>query len=642
MDEISMTSMENMFQIDERMRQIFKTNEDFGGKSILVVGDFNQMEPVMAKWIFDEPTIGQNILAENHLWPKFKFFELTQCMRQMNDIPFAEALNRLAIGQCNQEDIVMFQTREIQRNKLIPPDSAIRLKYTNEDVGRYNEQALALLPTEGIVAHANDRAQGRGDLKDHPELLAKAKRKLLKDTQSLPLQILLKLGGRYMMTINCDTSDGLVNGGIGRLRKITYGTTRDGSKVPLKLWIEFQKDVGKKLKKSYKLFGKKKEDFHDWVACGMERRVIYSWPGKNLEVIRKQFPFVAAEAITIHKSQGSTFPEVAVSTQYVTKSGRRAIPRRALYVAFSRCTSLSGLYIDGTFVPPAPPSANDKVVLAMEKLRERPVIFDDDEDATGKHYEEDMIWEDEDVVYENENVEIESDFETLTLDDDIDNEMPEKDQNDELDDNVIILDINGALIARKDLNSTFGKEWLYDAVVDGYINLIAERSTRGITPSVYNFGTFFFLHIEGSPYRQVGFRKSWEHETNSSLMVFPRCARQHWVVYVADRLSGKVVLYDSLCRDRQHYNGPTNDFQVIVEFLNFCDAMYRPANSTPWTTEIFELNSQQWQHNTYDCGPFICTFVEYLSRGQIFDFSEKDMVNKRVQIRESILNLSIT
>jgi hypothetical protein len=56
--------------------------------------------------------------------------------------------------------------------------------------------------------------------------------------------------------------------------------------------------VGKKVEKSYKLFGKTKQDFHDWVACGMERRVIHSWPGKNLEVIRKQFPFVAAEAIT--------------------------------------------------------------------------------------------------------------------------------------------------------------------------------------------------------------------------------------------------------------------------------------------------------------------------------------------------------
>jgi hypothetical protein len=62
----------------------------------------------------------------------------------------------------------------------------------------------------------------------------------------------------------------------------------------------------------------------------------------------------------------------------------RRIPRRALYVGFSRSTSLSGLYIKGEFHAPDPPDANDKVVIAMEKLRQRPVLFSNEENELGK------------------------------------------------------------------------------------------------------------------------------------------------------------------------------------------------------------------------------------------------------------------
>lgn len=378
MDEVSMTSMEHLFQIDERLKQIFKSRQDFGGRSILVVGDFNQMEPVMAKWIFDEPTKGNNVIAGNQLWKKFRLFELTECMRQKHDIPFAEALNRLAIGRCNDKDIALFKSREIQNNGLVPPSSSIRLKYSNSDVSCYNQKVLDSLCTEGIISFANDRVQGRGNKEHHGAIRAAAKKLPLQKTQNLPLELKLKLSARYMMTVNCDTSDGLVNGAIGTLQKITYGKTKDGKTVPLKLWINFQKDVGTKLK-ARTIFRSTAEP-NTWVPICQEKRLIHSWPGRNLEVVRSQFPFVPAEAITIHKSQGSTFKEVTVSIQYITKAGKlRTIPRRALYVAFSRCTSLSGLYIDGEFIAPDPPADDDKVIIAMQKLRERPVIFDNED-----------------------------------------------------------------------------------------------------------------------------------------------------------------------------------------------------------------------------------------------------------------------
>lgn len=237
--------------------------------------------------------------------------------------------------------------------------------------------------TEGAISQANDRVQGTGKREHHEAIRNAAKTKPFKETQGLTLDLNLKIGAKYMMTLNVDTSDGLVNGAIGTLRKIIYGKTSDGRKIPLKLLVQFtHKEVGQKLKRRLNKIRNKTdvEEQWDWVPLGKESRMIHNWPGRNLAVVRSQFALIPAEAITIHKSQGSTFKDVVISMQYVTQLGAvRTIPRRAVYVGFSRSTSLKGLYIDGVFKPPDPPGPYDKVTLAMAELRKRPVIFEEDD-----------------------------------------------------------------------------------------------------------------------------------------------------------------------------------------------------------------------------------------------------------------------
>lgn len=57
---------------------------------------------------------------------------------------------------------------------------------------------------------------------------------------------------------------------------------------------------------------------------------------------REQFPLKVAEAITIHKSQGSSLSKVVVSL------GNRNDTAMG-YVAYSRATTISGLFIIGNF-----------------------------------------------------------------------------------------------------------------------------------------------------------------------------------------------------------------------------------------------------------------------------------------------------
>ncbi|GBN23462.1 hypothetical protein AVEN_224299-1 [Araneus ventricosus] len=86
------------------------------------------------------------------------------------------------------------------------------------------------------------------------------------------------------------------------------------------------------------------------------------------QLVRKQFPEVAAEAITIYKSQGGTYEDIAVELY-------QGLKRTELHVAISRCTKLSGLYLIAKFIPPTAPSPMDKIETEMRRLSEKAVVL---------------------------------------------------------------------------------------------------------------------------------------------------------------------------------------------------------------------------------------------------------------------------
>src|SRR5207237_3897516 len=95
----------------------------------------------------------------------------------------------------------------MQVNDQKPPGDAIRLKYSSAEVEKFNKLKLEAMECEGVISSANDRVQGTGDTKHHKAIRNAAKEKKTKDTQALPLHLQLKIGARYMMTVNTDTSD---------------------------------------------------------------------------------------------------------------------------------------------------------------------------------------------------------------------------------------------------------------------------------------------------------------------------------------------------------------------------------------------------------------------------------------------------
>lgn len=158
--------------------------------------------------------------------------------------------------------------------------------------------------------------------------------------------LLLKVEARYMVTTNIDTSDGLVNGITDVLKRIDYGIivsssiTTTNSKKPLRIWILFDDtNVGKNARRA-------QQNLRSTV--GVDAELTMMEPHKmninshcyksGLTVMRTQFPICPAEALTIHKSQGSTFSRVVVYDIDRTKTSRPL-----LYVGCSRAMSASGL-----------------------------------------------------------------------------------------------------------------------------------------------------------------------------------------------------------------------------------------------------------------------------------------------------------
>ena len=54
-DEMSLVSSDNLYNLHKRLQEIFASEDTFGGRCILLIGDILQLPPIRAPQIFSEP-----------------------------------------------------------------------------------------------------------------------------------------------------------------------------------------------------------------------------------------------------------------------------------------------------------------------------------------------------------------------------------------------------------------------------------------------------------------------------------------------------------------------------------------------------------------------------------------------------------
>lgn len=300
-DEISMVRSDLLTAIDVRLREVARgsnSTKPFGGKQLIVVGDFHQLPPVVDNdnlYTYLAMRYGGVYAFQTDVWmaANFSVVNLQNVYRQ-SDTKFIELLNAVRIADAGA--LIELNTRVMD----CPEDtSRVILSPYRATVDRINKAELDAIdaPTftyTGIL-------EGRF-------------------TKDLPVdqELTLKTGARVMIAANKATSDGTIIYSNGELATVSSLSATA---------ITVRTDSGRILTLHP----------HQWDMYE------YDYSGSKVEAkpvgTYTQFPLRLAWAVTIHKSQGCTFDNVVLDL------GRGCFAPGQLYTALSRIRSFEGLYL---------------------------------------------------------------------------------------------------------------------------------------------------------------------------------------------------------------------------------------------------------------------------------------------------------
>ena len=334
-DEISMTGKETFDDLNKYMRHILDEKLDFGGVSILSIGDFFQLPPVKQKFIF-------MILTLTDAWNLFSLHELHEIVRQNSDPHFAQLLNRLREGNhtdADIEDIKALADTDISDM----PDDHVKCYVTNNLVNKENDKAMNRFIEEGGIMYVFHAKDSKADSRTGAFEVITLDDDCISNTGNLPKQLKICVGTRVMLTDNMDIGDRLINGSIGTV--IHIQSRRLNGTASGTIYVKFDDEkAGNKLKDN-RLRGELK---HCVPVSVIHKEFQYkNKKGTKIRAERKQFPLVLAHAITIHKSQGSTLEYMTGDMDQTTGKGNRKAPVSAgmFYTLLSRARSRDKLKI---------------------------------------------------------------------------------------------------------------------------------------------------------------------------------------------------------------------------------------------------------------------------------------------------------
>ena len=369
-DEFSMVSSDNLYNLHKRLQEVFISEELFGGRSVLLVGDIMQLGPVKASAIYKEPkSIDSRAMFHSeklNLWNNCQSVLLETNFRQ-GEGAWTKMLNRIRVGEQTDEDIEILEKRPSSLLSRKEYNDAIHLFYTNIEVNRHNEYMLNSLEymLEEIVAN----------LMTPKGYKAKTNENGLIDKTQFSMNLKLKKSARVMIIANIDIKDSLVNGSLGTVIDFVKTSTTNGKEEVRSIIVVFddpETGVDQMTMHQYDPDIRKHKEqrgvpiFRSNLMYQAPYRKNYKTHGSMCQV--KQFPLKLAWGSTGHKVQGITIKK---GTNVIIH-GHERIPDGMYYLMLSRAEELEQIYIEM-------PKIKDKTEKLKLKIRANPHSLQENE-----------------------------------------------------------------------------------------------------------------------------------------------------------------------------------------------------------------------------------------------------------------------
>lgn len=308
-DEISMVRADLLDAVDMTLRKYRRNDRPFGGVQLLMIGDAQQLSPVVkeSERQYMEQVYPSPYFFHSKALSRLSYVtvELRKVYRQ-RDRDFLDILNAVRDNCLTASLLAKLNSRV--GAELPSGDEAsepIRLTTHNAQADEINSRKLDELPEEAMQFIAEIEGE-------FPE-------------NSYPAEEVLTLKkGAQVMFIRNDAEGQFYNGKVGRVEDIFEGmvTVADDegmliNVVPVE-WDNSQYSLDDE--------------------TGEIRQVVAG--------VFRQIPLRIAWAITIHKSQGLTFDKVIIDAASAFAFGQ-------VYVALSRCRSLEGISLRTPLSPAA-------------------------------------------------------------------------------------------------------------------------------------------------------------------------------------------------------------------------------------------------------------------------------------------------
>ncbi|MFW6044105.1 MAG: helix-turn-helix domain-containing protein, partial [Marinilabiliaceae bacterium] len=302
-DEVSMVRSDLLDGIDEVLRRYRKNQLPFGGVQLLMIGDLQQLAPVIRddEWSLLRPYYDSAFFFGSRALKQTDYvsIELKQIFRQQDDT-FIEVLNKIRDNRLDRKGLEILN--QCHRPGIFQNDGEgyITLTTHNAQAKRINDARLKKLP--GSPRHFTARVEGNFPENNYP-------------TDG---ELVLKEGAQVMFVKNDLSSEKrYFNGKIGQVTgfdEAAIFVKCPGEEEPIRVKPEQWNNARYKIDQQTK-------DIRE-----------------EIEGTFIQFPLKTAWAITIHKSQGLTFEKAIIDANAAFAHGQ-------VYVALSRCKSLEGLVL---------------------------------------------------------------------------------------------------------------------------------------------------------------------------------------------------------------------------------------------------------------------------------------------------------